>query len=162
MIERIPLALTGYLDTAAEPGDAAGTASWRLISSPADCEAQEEVIPCTTSQPDLAYTLLTECKPSDLLRVTGHLPLPDTADGRIRLDVDTVEVLWAAPPEEESTDAPVDDHSDRDRTIQALAEALASLAYEPATAEQPDIRSPTTRPHRSWPACASKPPTTTP
>ncbi|WP_234468818.1 hypothetical protein [Streptomyces sp. MBT62] len=141
MMERIPFALTGYLDTEAVPGDAVGTASWRLISSPADCEAQEEaVIPCTTSRPDLAHLLLTECQPSDLLRVTGHLALPDTADGRIRLDVDTVDVMWEAPAQEQPFEGSVDDHRDRDRAIQALAEALAGLAYEPATGEQPDIR----------------------
>lgn len=141
MMERIPLALTGYLGTEAVPGDAVGTASWRLISSPADCEAQEEaVIPCTTSRPDLAHLLLTECQPSDLLRVTGHLALPDTADGRIRLDVDTVDVIWEAPAEEQPFERLADEHRERDRAIQALAEALAGLAYEPATGEQPDIR----------------------
>ncbi|WP_331720271.1 hypothetical protein OG985_50050 (plasmid) [Streptomyces sp. NBC_00289] len=140
MMERIPFALTGYLDTDAVPGDAVGTASWRLISSPADCAAEEEaVIPCTTSRPDLAHTLLTECQPSDLLRVTGQLALPDTADGRLRLDVDTVEVMWEAPLQE-TPEGPADDHSARDRAIQALAEALAGLAYEPAAGEQPDIR----------------------
>lgn len=136
MKERIPFALTGYLDTDAVPGDAVGTASWRLISSPADCAVEEEaVIPCTTSRPDLAHTLLTECQPSDLLRVTGHLALPDTADGRIRLDVDTVEVMWEAPLKEQPPDGPADDHRDRDRAIHALAEALAGLAYEPAAGE---------------------------
>lgn len=142
MMERIPFALTGYLDTDAVPGDAAGTASWRLISSPADCAAEEEaVIPCTTSRPDLAHMLLDECQPSDLLRVTGHLVLPDTADGRIRLDVDTVEVMWEAPPlPEQPPKGPADDHSDRDRAIHALAEALTGLAYKPAAGERPDIR----------------------
>lgn len=141
-MDAIPLALTGYLDTAAVPGDGAGTASWRLISSPADCTVEEEaVIPCTTSQPDLAGMLLAECQPGDLLRVTGHLVLPDTADGRIRLDVDTVEVEWEAPLSQEPTDdGPADDHSGRDRAIQALAEALTGLAYEPAAGEQPAIR----------------------
>ncbi|MFJ3310806.1 hypothetical protein ACIPSA_49325 [Streptomyces sp. NPDC086549] len=141
MMERIPLALTGYLDTAAVPGDAVGTASWRLISSPADCTAEEEaVIPCTTSRPNLAHLLLTECQPSDLLRVSGSLTLPDTADGRIRLDVDTVDVMWEAPLQEQPPEDPADDHSDRDRAIQALAEALTGLAYEAAAGEQPDIR----------------------
>ncbi|MGV9342886.1 hypothetical protein [Streptomyces sp. NPDC003688] len=140
MMERIPFALTGYLDTAAVPGDAAGTASWRLISSPDGCAAEEEaIIPCTTGRPDLAHTLLTECQPNDLLHVTGHLALPDTADGRIRLDVDTVEIRWEAPLQEQP-EGPADDHSARDRAIHALAEALTSLAYEPTTGEQPDIR----------------------
>jgi hypothetical protein len=142
MIEPIPFALTGYLDTAAVPGDAVGTASWRLISSPADCAAEEEaVIPCTTSLPDLAHSLLTECQSGDLLRVTGNLTLPDTADGSLRLHADTVEILWEAPPlEQPHEDGPADDHSDRNRAIQALAEALAGLAYERTPGEQPTIR----------------------
>ncbi|MFD3933424.1 hypothetical protein [Streptomyces sp. NPDC058614] len=141
-MERIPFALTGYLGTAAAPGDTVGTASWRLISSPADCTAEEEaVIPCTTSVPDLAHTLLTECQPGDLLRVTGHLTLPGSADGGFRLDADTVEVLWgvplSGPPQD---DAPADDHSARNRAILALAEALTGFAYERTPGEQPDIR----------------------
>jgi hypothetical protein len=142
MMERIPFALTGYLDTAAVPGDAVGTASWRLISSPTDCTMEEEaVIPCTTTLPDLAHTLLTECQPGDLLRVTGHLALPDTADGRIRLHADTLEVLLEAPlSEPPQDDAPADDHSARNRAILALAEALTGFAYERTPGEQPDIR----------------------
>ncbi|MGW3853179.1 hypothetical protein ACWD74_40135, partial [Streptomyces fagopyri] len=97
--DRIPIAITGYLDTAATLGDNVDTASWRIISSPADCEAAEEaIIPCTTSRPDLAHRLLTECEPSDLLQVTGHLTLPTT--GRIRLEAHSVEVLWEAPLQE--------------------------------------------------------------
>ncbi|MGW1171690.1 hypothetical protein [Streptomyces sp. NPDC002550] len=142
MMEHIPFALTGYLDTPAVPGDAVGTAAWRLISSPANCAAEEEaVIPCTTSQPDLAHTLLTERQPGDLLRVTGNLALPDAADGRIRLDADTVDVLWEAPLQEQPQDGGLAvDHGDRDRAIHALAEALTGLVCERASGEQPDIR----------------------
>lgn len=140
-MDAIPFALTGYLDTDAVPGDEVGAASWRLISSPAGCTAEDEaVIPCTTSRPDLAQLLLSECQPGDLLRVTGHLTLPDTAEGRIQLDVDTVDILWEAPPHEHSLEETTDDHDDRDQAIHALAEALTGLACEPAAGEQPDIR----------------------
>lgn len=133
MMERIPFALTGYLDTAAVPGDAVDTAAWRLISSPADCEAEEEaIIPCTTSRPDLAHKLLTDCQPGDLLRVTGSLALPDTADGRIRLDVDHVEALWEAPlldpdVEADDTDTVTTTDTEHSNAITALAEALYEL-----------------------------------
>ncbi|MGP3777070.1 hypothetical protein ACTWJ8_40180 (plasmid) [Streptomyces sp. SDT5-1] len=138
-MEQIPLALTGYLDTAAVPGDTDGTASFRIISSPADCTAEQEaLIPCTTSQPQTAHALLHDCEPSDLLRVTGRLTLPGTADGPIRLDVDTIDVLWEAPQTEQPPETPAD-HSDRNRAIHALAEALTGIGYEPAAGEQPDI-----------------------
>ncbi|MEV5786740.1 hypothetical protein AB0L42_38005 [Streptomyces sp. NPDC052287] len=141
MIARIPIALTGYQDAAATPGSDVDTAAWRIISSPADCEGTDEaIIPCTTSQPDVARKLLTECQPSDLLRVTGYLTLPGTADGGIRLDVDTVEVLWEAPLQEQLPDRPTDDHTDRDRAIQALAEALTGLPCTTTAGEQPDVR----------------------
>ncbi|MCX4581054.1 hypothetical protein OHB41_49780 [Streptomyces sp. NBC_01571] len=141
MIERIPIALTGYQDAAATPGSDVDTAAWRIISSPADCEAADEaIIPCTTRQPDVARKLLTECQPSDLLRVTGYLTLPGTADGGIRLDVDSVEILWEPPLQEQPPDHPTEDHSDRDRAIQALAEALTGLPCTTTAGEPPDVR----------------------
>lgn len=57
----------------------------------------EAVIPCTTMGPEIAHALLTERQPGDLLRVTGHLTLPGTADGVMRPHADTLEVLWEAP-----------------------------------------------------------------
>lgn len=135
-MEPLPYALTGYLDRLPVPGTGIGTASWRLTSSPDNCtEEQEAVIPCVTSNPDLAHTLLTECHPGDLLRVTGHLTLPDTADGHIRLDADTLEVLSPTEleleellQEESEDDAPqTEAHDERARAIQALAEALYDL-----------------------------------
>jgi hypothetical protein len=42
---------------------------------------EEALIPCTTMQPEIAHAMLTERHPGDLLRVTGHLTLPHTADG---------------------------------------------------------------------------------
>ncbi|MEU9413561.1 hypothetical protein AB0E08_48825 [Streptomyces sp. NPDC048281] len=155
-MEPIPYALTGYLD-AGIPGNDYGTAAWRLTSSPDGCtDVQEAIIPCTTSRPDLAHALLTECQTGDLLRVTGYLTLPDTADGYIRLDVDTLEVLWAVALEldqfqEEENEAEEDgaaevaggaETEDRPawaRAIHVLAEALTGLACDPAAGEQPDI-----------------------
>ncbi|MFG2856722.1 hypothetical protein ACGFZ9_39720 [Streptomyces mirabilis] len=130
-MDRIPFALTGYLDHDAVSSTRSGTAAWRLTSSPDDCtEEQEAIIPCTTSAPDLVDKALT-CETGDLLRVTGHLTLPDTADGYIRLDVDTLEVLLpvsldleqplAEEDEAESEAPPAADHID---AITALAEAL--------------------------------------
>ncbi|MFE9770014.1 hypothetical protein ACFYPC_36740 [Streptomyces sp. NPDC005808] len=137
-MEPLPYALTGYLDRIAVPGTGLGTAAWRLTSSPDNCtEEQEAVIPCVTSNPDLAHTLLTECQPGDLLRVTGHLTLPDTAEGHIRLDADTLEVLPETEldleleellQEEGEDDAPeTEEHDERARSIQVLAEALYEL-----------------------------------
>lgn len=136
-MEPLPYALTGYLDRLPVPGAGIGTAAWRLTSSPDNCtEEQEAVIPCATSNPDLAHTLLTECQTGDLLRVTGHLTLPDTADGHIRLDADTLEVLSKTEleleellqEESEDDDAPeTEEHDDKAQAIQALAEALYDL-----------------------------------
>ncbi|MGW0647347.1 hypothetical protein ACWD4T_00840 [Streptomyces umbrinus] len=138
-MEPLPYALTGYLDRVPVPGTGLGTAAWRLTSSPDNCtEEQEAVIPCVTSNPDLAHTLLTECQTGDLLRVTGHLTLPDTADGHIRLDTDTLEVLSETEPEleellqeeREDDDAPEsEEHDERVRAIHALAEALYDLTH---------------------------------
>jgi len=131
----IPFALTGYLDHDAVSSTGSGTAAWRLTSSPDDCtEEQEAIIPCTTSDPNLVGKAL-KCETGDLLRVTGHLTLPDTADGYIRLDVDTLEVLLpvsldleqplAEEDEAASEPPPAADHID---AITALAEALNEFA----------------------------------
>ncbi|GAA2523449.1 hypothetical protein [Streptomyces longisporus] len=152
-MEPIPYALTGYLDHPAVPGTGDGTAAWRLTSSPADCmEEQEALIPCTTSQPDLVHRI-THCQTGDLLRVTGHLHLPDTADGLIRLDVDTLEVLWEVEPEfdqledeaeeDESEDngfAQTEGQAGQVRAVQTLGEALAGLAGDPSHDGQPGIQ----------------------
>ncbi|MFE7077256.1 hypothetical protein ACFU96_44945 [Streptomyces sp. NPDC057620] len=141
MTQPIPFALTGYLDTAPVHGETMGSVSWRLISSPADCTVEEEaLIPCSTSLPDLAHTLLTECQPGDLLRVTGHLTLPGTADSGFCLDADHIEILWEAPLAQPKDEPEADDHNARNRAILGLAEALTSSAYQRTPGEQPDIR----------------------
>ncbi|GGV51175.1 hypothetical protein [Streptomyces spectabilis] len=134
-MEAIPIALDGYLAADAEPGTREGTASWRLTcSAGTDHLIEEAVIPCTTVEPELAHALLTERQPGDLLRVTGHLTLPDTADGAIRLHAEALEVLWEAPllnPDSEATGTTTtttDPDADRHSAIAALAEALTGLA----------------------------------
>ncbi|MFF8960783.1 hypothetical protein [Streptomyces sp. NPDC014894] len=54
-------------------------------------------MPCTTGDPRLAHALLTDIQPGDLLRVSGFLTLPDSADGAVRLSVDALEVLATVP-----------------------------------------------------------------
>jgi hypothetical protein len=132
-MDAIPLALDGYLASDAEPGDREGIVSWRLIcSAGTDHLAEEAVIPCTTTQPEIAHALLTERHPGDLLRVIGHLTLPDTADGIIQLHTESLEVLWEAPILDEdgqgaaTATAPETD-ADRNRAIAALAEALTGF-----------------------------------
>ncbi|WP_018569229.1 hypothetical protein [Streptomyces sp. PsTaAH-124] len=133
----IPLALDGYLTAEPEPGDRDGTVSWRLAcSSATDHLVEEAVIPCITSEPEIAHALLTDRQPGDLLRVTGRLVLPDTADGVVRLHADHLEVLWEAPlldaPGDTAVTTVVDAaaaeaEADRNRAIAALAEALTGL-----------------------------------
>jgi hypothetical protein len=133
----IPFALDGFLADDAEPGEREGTACWRLTcSAGTDHLRDEAVIPCTTVKPEVAHALLTERQPGDLLRVTGHLTLPATADGVLRLHADTLEVLWEAPSldgEEDRDDAGTmtATDADRDAAIEALGEALTGLAGAP-------------------------------
>jgi hypothetical protein len=141
-MDAIPLALDGYLAAAPEPGDREDIAFWRLTcSAGTDHLMEEAVIPCITTQPEIAHTLLTERQPGDLLRVTGHLTLPDTADGVLRLHADTLEVLWAAPvldTDEDDTDtvAAPDTDTNRSNAITALAEALENLVRRSPSRER--------------------------
>ncbi|WP_309030906.1 hypothetical protein [Streptomyces alfalfae] len=132
-MDAIPLVLDGYLAADPEPGDREGTVSWRLTcSAGTDHLVEEAVIPCTTIEPEIAHALLTERQPGDLLRVIGHLTLPDTADGVIRLHADSLEVLWEAPVldadgGDTDTATATDADTDRDGAIAALAEALTGF-----------------------------------
>jgi hypothetical protein len=132
-MDAIPLALDGYLAAEPEPGDREGTVSWRLnCSAGTDHLVEEAVIPCTTMEPEIAHAMLTERQPGDLLRVIGHLTLPDTADGVIRLHADSLEVLWEAPlldadGDDADTATAKDADTDRNRAIAALAEALTGF-----------------------------------
>lgn len=132
-MDAIPLALDGYLAAEPEPGDREDTASWRLnCSAGTDHLVEEAVIPCTTMQPEIAHAMLTERQPGDLLRVIGHLTLPDTAAGVMRLHADTLEVLWEAPVldadgDDADTATATDADADRNSAIAALAEALTGF-----------------------------------
>lgn len=137
-MDAIPLTLDGYLAAEAEPGDRAGTVSWRLTcSAGTDHLVNEAVIPCTTMEPEIAHEMLTERQPGDLLRVVGHLTLPATADGVIQLHTESLEVLWAASvldaddnDETGDTATVMDADADRNKAIAALAEALTGLAQD--------------------------------
>ncbi|MCT9094181.1 hypothetical protein N4G70_35875 [Streptomyces sp. ASQP_92] len=146
-MDTIPCALDGYLTADPVPGARDGTVVWRLsCSSTADHMEEEAVIPCTASQPDIVHALLTERQPGDLLRVTGRLTLPVTANGIIQLHAETLEVLWAAPlldPDEDDagdTATVTDPETDRNSAIAALAESLASLAHQAAPGPGQNIR----------------------
>ncbi|MFJ6785244.1 hypothetical protein [Streptomyces yangpuensis] len=91
----IPLVLDGYLDELPVPGDDGLTARFRVISSPTDDATDDTVFACRTADPHLAHALLNLMRPGDLLRVGGHLVLPD--EGSPRLDVDALELLAPAP-----------------------------------------------------------------
>ncbi|NJP53546.1 hypothetical protein HCJ93_26645 [Streptomyces sp. SBST2-5] len=74
--------------------------------------------------------MLTERQPGDLLRVIGHLTLPDTADGVIRLHAESLEVLWEAPlldADGDDADTATATDADRNSAIAALAEALTGF-----------------------------------
>ncbi|MFJ2745883.1 hypothetical protein ACIO3O_40205 [Streptomyces sp. NPDC087440] len=123
-MEDIALVLDGHLDAPAEPGDSADTAFWRLNSSPTDHLIHDALIPCTTNTAHVANTLLTECRPGDLLRVVGRLTLPDTGQGPICLHADSVEILWQAPDLPDDEDTP-EASAEIGAAIESLAQALA-------------------------------------
>ncbi|MFK4070500.1 hypothetical protein [Streptomyces sp. NPDC029674] len=136
-MDAMPFTMDGYLAAEAEPGDREGTVSWRLTcSAGTDRLVEEAVIPCTTMKPEIAHALLTERQPGDLLRVIGHLALPDTADGILWLHAESLEVLWEAPVldadgEDADTATATDADADRNRAIAALAEALTGFGQAP-------------------------------
>lgn len=133
-MDAIPLALDGYLSAEPVSGED-GTACWRLTCSPTDRLVDDATIPCTSRNPHLVNAIFTECRPGDLLRVTGSLALPDNASGGLHLRADTLEVLLQAPVLDTPDNDPATDASsaqtDRNTAIEALAEALTSLAGEP-------------------------------
>ncbi|MFI5808378.1 hypothetical protein [Streptomyces sp. NPDC051561] len=120
----IQLVLDGHLDAPAEAGDSVDTASWRLKSSPTEHLIHAALIPCTTSNADVADTLLTECRPGDLLRVVGRLTLPETGQGLFCLHADSVQILWAAPNLPDDKDTP-QGTAEIAAAIETLAQALA-------------------------------------
>ncbi|CAL9673042.1 hypothetical protein SUDANB15_07550 (plasmid) [Streptomyces sp. enrichment culture] len=150
-MDAIPLALDGYLATDPVPGDHDDILCWRLsCSAGTDHLAEEAIIPCTTMEPEIVHAMLTERQPGDLLRVTGHLTLPETAGGILQLHVESLEVLWEAPllDAEENEDgedsgdtaAVTDAAADRNSALAALAEALTSLGHQAAPGPGQSIR----------------------
>ncbi|MFJ9380382.1 hypothetical protein [Streptomyces sp. NPDC101455] len=134
-MDAIPLALDGYLTAEAVPGEQDHTACWRMTCSPTDRLVDDAVIPCTSQDPRVVHAVVTECRPGDLLRVTGHLTLPDAAGEGLRFQADTLEILFEAPelggPEnDEATDTALE-QADRNAAIAALADALTGFAGQP-------------------------------
>lgn len=92
-----PLTVDGYLDTVPAPGDAPGTVRFQLIVSPTDDVVDDVIWACATGNARIAYALLTEVQPGDLLHVSGILTQPDDPAEPARLTVDALEVLAPAP-----------------------------------------------------------------
>ncbi|MFE7614357.1 hypothetical protein [Streptomyces sp. NPDC057496] len=90
--------LDGFLDEETVPGDLHGTtARFRLVVSPTDERADEMVLPCTVTDPELAHAVIHDLAPGDQLRVTGYLRIPRTPDEPMWLAVTTLTVLETAP-----------------------------------------------------------------
>ncbi|WP_331732430.1 hypothetical protein [Streptomyces sp. NBC_00989] len=87
--------LDGYLDDGTLPDGLAAEAPVRfqLVVSPTEDRIDELVMPCTVTNPELAYAVVNDLGANDLLRVSGHLLLPhDPRDG-IRLEVSAIRAL---------------------------------------------------------------------
>ncbi|MFE4177165.1 hypothetical protein ACFRR7_34880 [Streptomyces sp. NPDC056909] len=92
------IVLDGFLDEETVPGDQHGAlARFRLTISPTDERADEMILPCSVTDPVMAYTVLHELVPGDKLRVGGCLRLPRTPDEPMWLVVTTLAVLETAP-----------------------------------------------------------------
>ncbi|MFI1700644.1 hypothetical protein ACH419_32380 [Streptomyces bobili] len=92
-----PLTVDGFLYAVPTPGTRPGTAQFELISSPTDDPADDRVFSCTTEESRIAYALLSEIQPGDLLHVSGTLVQPSDTGEAAQLAVDALEVLAAAP-----------------------------------------------------------------
>ncbi|MGG7569791.1 hypothetical protein [Streptomyces sirii] len=91
------IALDGFLDEEAVPGDLNGsTARFRLTVSPTDERTDEMILPCSVADPVLAHAVLSDLQPGDQQRVTGCLRLPRTPDEPMWLSVGQLEVLAVA------------------------------------------------------------------
>ncbi|MFE5096674.1 hypothetical protein ACFRCI_41770 [Streptomyces sp. NPDC056638] len=92
-----PLTVDGFLYTVPTPGTRPGTAQFELISSPTGDPGDDTVFSCTTEESRIAYALLTEMQPGDLLHVSGTLAQPGATGETAQLTVDALEVLATAP-----------------------------------------------------------------
>jgi hypothetical protein len=85
--------LEGFLDEETLPGTRDDIARFRIHLAADEDRVDDAVLPCVVDNPVLAASVLTERKRGDLLRVTGHLWLPQTPDGAMWLEVHTIDVL---------------------------------------------------------------------
>ncbi|MFR0367619.1 GGDEF domain-containing protein [Streptomyces sp. MCC20] len=85
--------LDGFLDDEMLPGTRDDVARFRIHLAADEDRVDEAVLPCVVDNPALAAAVLTEHQRGDLLRVTGHLRLPETPDGALWLQVHTIDVL---------------------------------------------------------------------
>ncbi|AVH61736.1 MULTISPECIES: hypothetical protein [Streptomyces] len=92
-----PLTIDGFLYAVPTPGTCPGTARFEVISSPTDDPEDDTVFSCTTEEPRIAYALLTEIQPGDLLHLSGTLVQPSDTGEAAQLTVDALEVLATAP-----------------------------------------------------------------
>ncbi|MEH0450147.1 MULTISPECIES: hypothetical protein [unclassified Streptomyces] len=92
-----PLTVDGFLYTVPAPGDGPGTARFQMVVSPTDNAEEDVVWSCTTSDPRIAYALLTDIQDGDLLHVSGLLTQLDDPAQPTLLTVDVLEVLAPAP-----------------------------------------------------------------
>ncbi|MEU6680911.1 hypothetical protein [Streptomyces sp. NPDC046925] len=98
------ICLDGFVEEPAVPGDPHDcTARFRLTVSPTDERADEMIMPCSVTDPQLAHQAIHELGPGDELRVTGHLRLPRTPDEPMMLVVITLALLEPAPVPSEPT-----------------------------------------------------------
>ncbi|KMS74235.1 hypothetical protein ACM01_15070 [Streptomyces viridochromogenes] len=86
--------LDGFLDEEAMPGERDDTARFRIHLTTDEDLVDEAVLPCVVADPALADSVLHELKRGDLLRVTGHLRLPQTTDGALWVEVHAIDALY--------------------------------------------------------------------
>lgn len=85
--------LEGFLDEETSPGTRDDSARFRIhLAADAD-RVDEAVLPCVVANPALAAVVLNGRKRGDLLRVTGHLRLPQRPDGAMWMEVHAIDVL---------------------------------------------------------------------
>ncbi|MFJ4834438.1 hypothetical protein ACIP79_31695 [Streptomyces sp. NPDC088747] len=92
------LAFDGYLYTHPTPGDDPGSVRFQLVTSYTDDAADDRLWSCVTGDRDIAYALITETQPGDLLRVCGTVTRSDGSGESAQFTVKALEILATAPP----------------------------------------------------------------
>ncbi|MGW0730443.1 hypothetical protein [Streptomyces mirabilis] len=89
------IVLEGYLDDRTIPEDGPGASvRFQLAVSPTDDRLDDLLIPCTVvGHPQLAHAVMHDLGISDLLRISGHLQLPQEPGDGLRLHVNAIQVL---------------------------------------------------------------------